>query len=163
MSIERRGGDDYSPTVQRRGEKNTIFPGFKKPEAVLREKVDPSESKPPGIDPLLPQMSAIAAEECVQPPEARIQKRVAELEADPAAKKEFLDKVGKWTGKIIFLFILMFAFPPILGIVIPLGVFLAFSLSLTPKGRQSKIQAKIHQVIEMFVVASKLKKSTSKS
>lgn len=148
MSVERRGDNNFS-TVQRRGEKRTILPtrDYTSPEYIAGKasRTEKETAAPYRVTLTGKDMKGF---------EEKVARRVAELEADPQARKEFLKKVEGWSGKIIFALILLFAVPPLMFLVLPFALYY-FLKSAAGVHRQSP--AALQDLFVSLAVANRLK------
>lgn len=168
MSVERRGDNNFS-TVQRRGEKKTVLPSRDytqpKPEPVQEfGSTDTAPSRPTQDSARSLhsrtndsyRVKIAGADFDAKNFEENVRKRIAHYEAHPEDKKAFLKKFDGWVGKAVFALILVIAIPPLAGIVVALGFFYFFLMTLKPKD-PARAQRK-QQIAEDVVVALKLKK-----
>lgn len=158
MSVERRGRNKDIPTVQRRGEK---YVAPQRSEAKVETPRHEAVSAPQSVPRTAPdyQYDAKEIQKRIGSFENRIDQRVAELEADPAARKAFLKKIDGKITLLVIAFIFIGFVPPVTGLALTALMLYVLYFIFLPKVEKTRCVSKLGSAIEDFAVASKLKKS----
>lgn len=158
MSVERRGGNDYSSTVQRRGEKKiTIVPAAKTPEREAEPEAESLYNLKRVVPHTLPPQRSAQSEGSAEI-ERRVEQRMRELEANPSLKKYYIKKYDSMIATVVIVLFLFFAVPQFAGIALGLLFVYFFMTSLTPKKWRDWHGAKLDDMAVTYKIGYRLKK-----
>lgn len=157
MSVERRGGNKDIPTVQRRGEKY-VAPQRSEPKAETPRYESVSAPQPvPRTAPDY-QYDAKEIQKRIGSFESRIDQRVAEFEADPAARKAFLKKIDGKITLLVIAFIIIGFVPPVTGLALTALMLYVLYFIFLPTAEKMRRVTNAKNIVEDLAVASKLKR-----